>query len=189
LRAPEREQQGDSFIMRKVFGGAMIFSIVGAIVLGGALAWNSSKTQGPFPVSVGTLSWQFFYGQDPSAELGPDGNITRVGQGWIENDGDFQIALNDPNPGSVFIQNVSPGHDNCNVNNFFGGLNSDQKGDTHPVDSGTVGPHGNKTGGDFWVDIGVAANAPTACIGATISYTVTVNIHTISPNPPPPPTS
>ena len=70
--------------MRKIFGGAMLFSAVGATVLGGALAWNSTELTPPQTVEVGTVEFTILYVQHPDAMLGPnDGVPNDIGGGTI----------------------------------------------------------------------------------------------------------
>jgi hypothetical protein len=161
--------------MRKVFAGALIFSIIGAVVLGGTLAWQNSKTVASnAQVSVGALNWSSVYEQASDALLGPDGSVTTVGHGSILNAGDFNLALLG---GSVIIKNVDTGHASCDPANFTGAVQSLIEGDVIPEPPAP----GSAVDDAYRVVITVKQGAPASCIGATITYDVKVTVGT-TPN-------
>jgi len=91
----QRELKGENLLMmRKIFGGTMLLSITGAIILGGAFAWTNSKTSGEETINIGSVTWNLHYEQEPGVYLGPnDGELRVVGDGWIDNDSHSNFAL------------------------------------------------------------------------------------------------
>ena len=56
--------------MRKIFGGSVLLSLVGAIILGGSLAWESTQHSDGNKASVGELEWGMFYVDKPCLDYG-----------------------------------------------------------------------------------------------------------------------
>ena len=163
--------------MRKVFAGALIFSVIGAVVLGGTLAWQSTKIVASNQlVSVGALNWDSTYTQSSDALLGPDGSVTTVGFGNLVNAGDFNLALLG---GAVIVKNVDTGHASCDTGNFVGSI-IDLTGGEILADP----PAANVIEDAYRVQILVLQGAPTACIGATITYDVKITVGTTGNGPP-----
>jgi hypothetical protein len=163
--------------MRKIFAGAMLFSVIGAVILGGTLAWqNTQLVATNVVVPVGTLGWGSIYVQETDALLGPNGYVTTVGHGTLSNTGDFNIKLL-ASGSSVLIRNVDSGHSSCDPWNFWGTV-QDLTGGTviAPGTSFADGPNG--PGMAYRVLIGVKDNAPFACMGALVTYDVYITIET-----------
>jgi hypothetical protein len=167
--------------MRKVFAGALIFSVIGAVILGGTLAWQNSKlVASNQTVDVGILDWGSVYVQNSDALLGPNGYTNQVGIGSLVNSGEFNLALLG---GQVVIRNVATvfnpgaGHGSCDADNFFGSVES-----LVPAANGYLSP-GEALEDAYVVKIGVAAAAPTACMGATVTYDVYVTVGTLGNSP------
>ncbi len=155
--------------MRKIFGGAMLFSAVGATILGGALAWNDTQQTPPQTVDVGSVEFTIAYTQASDALLGPnDGVPNRVGDGLISNTGDLNLNWS---AGTVLFTNVDAQHATCNVSNFAGAVTP--YGDvTGEISAGQLSQEG------YFVDIAVLPVAPEACQGATVSYVVSITLAT-----------
>jgi hypothetical protein len=167
--------------MRKIFGGAMLFSAVGATILGGALAWQSTAVSPLQNVGVGALGFNINYTQAPDAQLGPnDGINNHIGDGTVDNTGDYNIAYKDADSW-VEITNftvpngVPADHGVCNTTNFGGDV-SPEGGSLNSIAPGANGVNG------FNVDMNVATVAPAACMGGTVSYIVHVTFETIPTN-------
>jgi len=163
--------------MRKIFAGALIFSVIGAVVLGGTLAWVQTKTVATNQlVSVGALNWDSTYTQSSDALLGPDGSVTTVGFGDLVNAGDFNLVLLG---GSVIVKNVDTGHASCDTGNFVGTI-------VNLIDGEVINdpPASNFVQDAYRVQILVLQGAPAACIGATITYDVKISVGTTGNGPP-----
>ncbi|MCC6381619.1 MAG: hypothetical protein IT304_03875 [Dehalococcoidia bacterium] len=161
--------------MRKIFGGALLFSVVGAVLFGGVLAWKSTQIASNNSATVGDLNWTLLYTPNNSL-IGPNGNDVKVGEGAVTNNGDFNIKLDAPAIGEVTVSSVDVGHQLCQVTNFHGAVYAKLGS------SLAVIPDGG-TGGDFYVNMLVDQNAPLSCVGATISYDVAINVITTGSNP------
>ena len=131
--------------MRKIFGGALALSVLGATVLGGALAWNDTQEELGVAL-VGTVDWEL--NAYPTANvLGPNGAEAVVSYLTIENTGtalaNFNIKYGD---GTVVIGNLV-GDQTCNRGNFSGtvrglGLDWDE-----PIAPGNLLGSGDSTEG------------------------------------------
>jgi hypothetical protein len=165
--------------MRKIFAGAMLFSVIGAVILGGTLAWqNTQLVADNETVDVGTLAWSSTYTQSTNARLGPNGFTSTVGFGTLTNGGDFNIVLL-PLASSVVIVNVDQGHASCDPANFSGAVVDNTGGSTIPAGTSWAdGPNG--PGDAYWVRMTVAENAPFACMGATVTYDVYITVGTVT---------
>jgi hypothetical protein len=165
--------------MRQIFGGAMVFSVIGAIILGAALAWTTSQSTGEQSVFVGNMAWTLHYSTE-DVKLGPNGVTTYgVGDGYIDNNGDFPLTVAS---GAVFIDSTNPPLDtppppanSCPINNFTGAL--------RPLGIQPMPPLTNGTGnlgdpGTFQVDITTASGAPVECAGMEVEYHVRVDVQT-----------
>lgn len=171
--------------MRKIFGGAMLFSGLGAAILGGALAWNASETTGLQTIDVASISFDMIYIQSDEAILGPNDGVHRpVGRIWIENDGEMNIAFHS---GAVEIvsytkPNGAPNDQAaCSVTNFGGSLAPTQLLSTQPV----IEPGNDAEPPDdpphLTVRMAVANGAPDACQGGEVTYRVVVTMQTAPP--------
>ncbi|MFN0095453.1 MAG: hypothetical protein ACKVVT_11860 [Dehalococcoidia bacterium] len=161
--------------MRKIFGGAMAFSVVGAAVLGGTLAWESDQISGPQSVNVGALEWTLGYAQVTDALIGPNGTVVLLGHVALSNDGDFNLTIPDGDGlGEVIIESVvtetGANHAACDAYNFFGDVQNTSWDDE--LEPGEIESFAAR------VVMGVADDAPEACIGATVNYFVRVAVVT-----------
>ncbi len=168
--------------MRKIFAGAMAFSVIGAVILGGALAWNQTQTITGNTVSVGDLSFNAVYTQSAAAQLGPnDGIANTLGTLDFTNTGDFNLILvsstqQAPNGSRVIVLNVDQGHASCSTANFTGGV-QDQGSPVFaaaPPSPGVPITYSNAAK----VVMAVGLTAPNACIGATVSFDILVVVAT-----------
>ena len=168
--------------MRKIFAGAMIFSVIGAVILGGALAWSSTFHIGPLTATVGDLAFSATYDQAPDAIIGPNGVSTRMGDLDITNDGDFNLVNRlaspaDPGGSRILILNVDASHASCAPSNFSGTLLTN-----NVIEINQLGLAPGATAIDaLSVQLNVAASAPNACIGTTVSYDIILVMATVNP--------
>ena len=172
--------------MRKIFGGALLFSALGAVILGGALAWNSSETTGLETIDVMSIEFDMTYIENPDAILGPNDGVHRqIGRMWIDNDGNGNLSFN---TGAVEIVNVDVDGNGvpddmgvCSTANFGGsvipGLGLQANGVIAPNNQANPindPPH-------LIVRGAVASGAPDACQGATVLYRVVVVMTSAAP--------
>jgi len=156
--------------MRKIFGGAMLFSAVGATILGGALAWQDTQITDFEQVDVGTVNFAIDYTEAPGALLGPnDGSPNLVGGGLLSNGGSLNLYWVG---GQVAMAGTS-NNAACNAHNFEGTVTA----------LGDLAFGGELSAGEqlqegFQVDIAVKPSAPEACMGETLTYTVAVTMGT-----------
>lgn len=161
-------------MMRKVFAGATLLSVTGAILLGGVFAWRTDqKVSGEAEVGFQAFTVNFEEALWPI--LGPNGNTTEVGWFDAQNTGLFLIEITG---GDVTIDEVSnwgiggePGPNNpaCTTAHF--------SGDVDP--EGSEGWSNLLYPGGGWgaghdVKLTVLPTAPNSCMGALVEYTVTV---------------
>jgi hypothetical protein len=167
--------------MRKVFAGALIFSVIGAVILGGTLAWQNSKlVAANQTVDVGILDWGSVYIQNSDALLGPNGYQNQIGIGSLVNSGEFNLAFLG---GQVVIRNVATvfnpgsGHGSCDADNFSGSVEP-----LVPAPNGYLSP-GESLDDAYVVKMTVHADANTACMGATVTYDLYVTVGTLGNSP------
>lgn len=181
-------------MLRKMFGGAVAVTALGAVLLGGALSWNSSQTDGGKAV-VGALDWELkyhgqacseynWYGSGPwgidckEPLLGPNGNETTVGGGAVDNDGDFMLKVKE-GIGQLTITHVKVDDGSCDTDNFSGSLRA-KFSDTVYEPIGNIGD--DDIGGHFEGRILVKDNANSDCQGSEVSYKLQVNVETVNNN-------
>jgi len=177
-------------MMRKIFGGAMAFSMIGAVVLGGVLAWSNSQELDGSSV-VGSISWSVCHtgtvapvcplGDGPTGDyIGPDDDhIVWVDNRHIVNTGlpgDFRIQF-DPAASKVDITdttdtpvNSQTDQNNCAVVWFGGSVAAIGINDV--LNPGDVGA-------PFRIGMQVHPGAPTACMGDTVSWKATITVKTV----------
>ncbi len=169
-------------MMRKVFGGTLLLSIAAAALLGGAFAWNNSKTTSENTLQIGQVSWHMAYEQEPGIYLGPNDGIQRViGDGGIHNlkNSDFALQITG---GNVTIDHVLPTV--CAAPAYFSASVSpdNPSGLVNPGDTALsdddLSVKGSLTAAQFHVLMGVNTVTPDTCAGAEVAYVVTVNVTT-----------
>ena len=187
-------------MMRKIFGGAMVLSIVGAVVLGGILAFQSQQTTNEFSATVGDAQWTLAYESEPNTIV-PGYGLEVVGEGYLANDPGSSFAIVN-NGGFVTISEVTSG---CPSSQFGSAVNVVQTAPVNPGDGFAAGaPSGAVTFGSqylistddevgagtpeqsdstwgtypggFQALLSVPANTLGPCYGATVGYHVTINV-------------
>lgn len=163
-------------MLRKVFAGATLLSVTGAILLGGVFAWRTDqKVSGEAVVGYQAFTiYDFIDGKAPV--LGPNGAESHVSWLQLQNTGMFLIEITG---GIVTIDSVSnpgiggePGPDNpaCTPEHFSGDVRLDEdmsQGWDYVLFPGQVG-------GEFDIFLTVEWDAPNSCMGAIVQYTVTI---------------
>jgi len=183
-------------MMRKIFGGAMAFSVVGAVLLGGVLAWQASDAvhsqnqvgAGGLDVRIDT-SWPGANGPD-GVIIGPNGHETDVALLDVTNTGTFNLkfACTDSNnpasctTGIVAIDEVSPSglpdETTCGSQNFYGftKFHGATNGNTFLAPAPQTGSQADD---GLKVVLGVNANAPLSCQNDWVSWTAVVQMVTV----------
>ena len=186
--------------MRKIFAGAALVSVLGAVLFGGAFAWRTSDSargaalvgENAFeisyqPVCDGVADVPYLDVADPTdADLdsapapvachtliGPNGSTTEVGRGAGKNEGDFKLAVVD---GDVKIRRLHYAANDCSVDHF--------SGDVRLLSPGEIIPPGGE-GGKFVAYVAVNDSAPVSCQGELVYYRVTIYAENRTPRPTP----
>jgi hypothetical protein len=163
-------------MMRKIFGGAMAFSMVGAVVLGGVLAWSNSQSFNQ-SATVGSLAFSLSPTHNTD-RIGPNDNIPRITDNvMIHNTGGgtgFDLVFDTGHVDILDVVNVLGTTDqaNCGAPNFVGTVQDKTGGATLTADT-TKTPDGL-----VQVMMAVQSGAPIACEGDTVSYRVVINMKT-----------
>ena len=190
-------------MMRKIFGGAMVLSIVGAVVLGGILAFQSQQTTNEFQASVGDAQWALAYESEPNTIV-PGYGLEVVGEGYLANDPASSFSIVNTG-GFVTISEVTSG---CPSSLFGSAVTVVQTAPVNPGDGFkpaplTGGPQIGVSGlpnslistsdevggtpeqsdatwgtypGAFQAMLSLPNSVPGTCFGATVGYHVTINI-------------
>lgn len=156
--------------MRKIFGGSLAFSLVGASLLGGVFAWTLSDSERD-QVAVGTGAFELVYNQDPDALLGPNGTEVRVGGGGGEATGDFVLKAGNES-GKLTIKNVQSDQGLCTVADFSGRiyvLTPDEE----------MVPGDGEGDWEFEAYITTNEDARVNCMGALVTYEIQVDAETV----------
>jgi hypothetical protein len=183
--------------MRKIFAGAMAFSVIGAIILGGALAWNDSESFVGIS-QVGSFAWDLdgplctdetipdiapchddpgTLAHDPVLTfflLGPAGDQIDIAYGSIENDSDSAFNIKFVG-GEVLITTIDSPNP-CSSSNFAGVV-----GGLGLMHSESIQP--GEHGGQFFAAIQVVANANEGCIGALVGWQTNIFVETAGGGP------
>lgn len=171
----------------------MVLSIVGAVVLGGVLAFVSSHITKENHFQVGDATWGVTYQAQPDGIIGPAGQSLMVGSGGIINDVGSTLALAvnpDPAVTKVHFTNVSQaegGNGTCTTTAFSGVVNVVGTNPVLPGDGLSLAqlptgstPTAGYSDGDIpagLFDVIVTNNDTAgACFGATVGYDVIVGV-------------
>ncbi|MCC6388679.1 MAG: hypothetical protein IT302_14990 [Dehalococcoidia bacterium] len=176
-------------MMRKIFGGAMAFSVVGAVLLGGVLAWQASDSvSSSNAVGIGGLDATISMapGAPNGVLLGPNGHTTKVALLDLTNTGTFRLGFAQDGQGNsisgrVLIDSVQPvglpDETTCGSQNFSGVTVF------HAADANTVlarfGDNGASMPGALAVNMSVAPGAPDSCQSDVVSWTAIVQMVTL----------
>jgi hypothetical protein len=179
--------------MRKIFAGAALISVIGAVLFGGVFAWRTSDSargaalvgENGFEISYQPVcdgvADSYLDDSEPTdvavdiapvvchTIIGPNGSNTEVGRGAGKNDGDFKLAVVG---GDVKIRRLHDDTNDCSVNDFSGSVRL--------LSPGEVIPPGGE-GGKFVAFVSVNDGAPASCQGEMVYYRVT--IYAENPNP------
>jgi hypothetical protein len=183
--------------MRKIFAGAMAFSVIGAVILGGALAWNDQESFVGIS-QVGSFDWDLdgplctdetipdiapchddpgTLTNDPALTfnlLGPAGEEVDIAYGSIENSSDSNFSIKFVGGEVLIGEIVAAGL--CNSANFAGLVSGLGAMHAEPIEPG-------EHGGQFRAAIQVVSNANEGCIGATVGWQTNIFVETAGGGP------
>lgn len=171
--------------MRKLFAGAALISVIGAVLFGGAFAWRTSDSargaalvgENAFeisyqPVCDGVADVPYLDDVEPTDTnispipchtlIGPNGSTTEVGRGAGKNEGDFKLAVVG---GEVKIRRLHQPANDCSVDDFGGAVRL--------LSPGEIIPPGGE-GGKFVAYVSVKESAPPTCQRELVYYRVTI---------------
>lgn len=167
-----RGTMGQGYGSRGFFGAGMVFSLVGAGVLGGVLAWsNSTKVSGQ--AAVGDISFDF--GADNSLLHGRPvylkaGETFVVAQGKLRNTGAFRITIDPQSTVEVLdVTNpalIPPESRPCAASDFSGSILS--------TADPSAGPLPGQEGAPFNIYLTMSPDAPAACRDQDVSYAIRI---------------
>lgn len=168
-------------MVREFFGAGMLFSLVGAGVLGGAMAW-SNQTEVYGTTAIGSIDFDF--GVDGSLlmptglPVGPPGRTATILNGRIQNLGDFSIVLEQTSTVEVTgVTNVDTpeGSPACLPTYFTPRFVLDNYGSPNILPGAT--------GGNFHIDMTLDPTAPFTCSDQDVSYRLSVVVRTAGSPP------
>lgn len=170
-------------MMRKIFGGAMAFSMVGAVVLGGVLAWSNSETYDETS-QVGLLDFDLDVSH-LGDRIGPDDGIYRVVDNVrIENTGGstgYDLLYDSGKVDILDVSNPVSGQSdqaNCGIQNFVGRVVDLTNGKVLLSTSNDP----DNLEGFVRTEMSVNVGAPAACQSDMVNYRVTINMKTKANN-------
>ena len=149
--------------MRKLFIGTIVVSLLGALVIGAALAWTGSTT-GSGSATAGGVGVTFNNWVPTGNPVVPNDNWIQVADTGFTNTGDITVHATG---GSVSGIDV-PGGGACN-DNLLGAVN---------VSDGSNVLPGNSIGDAYDVFLKMDTLAEDDCQGDTINYSVTIDVST-----------
>jgi hypothetical protein len=161
--------------MRKIFGGAMLFSALGAAILGGALAWNNTQSVSDSNF-VGDVDFSVTFTPN-GAVIGPNDDVfKKVGTGDVTNSGFFSLWFQ-PDLSSVRIDDVNSLDATCLESHFAGRIVAfaELLGEVPPP------PNIGSTADGFDVEIATAGSAPSACQSSVVFWTAYITMGTGAP--------
>ena len=151
----------------------MLFSVIGAVVLGGSLAWTETQISAVQQSTVGDLAFSLQCATTGEL-LGPNGSTSTVGNCQVTNDGTFNLAFN-PAGSSTYITGTNDGAA-CTAGNFIGAM---IPGGDFVVPGFVLAP--GDVGQGLQGKILTLGTAPNGCQGVVVSWVMAVTMET-SPN-------
>lgn len=149
-------------MLRKLFGSTMVVSMIGSAIIGGAAAWTNSTAASSQTAHVGTVSVALANAASTNLKLYPTGQWISVLQGQVQNN-----TPPDPGVNVGIIGGSASGYDTNCVSNAQVAV----------TDAGSIGPNG-AVGGGWTVQMAMPTNAPKACEGAALSYSLVIDVQT-----------
>ena len=148
--------------MRKLFIGTILVSLLGAAVIGAALAWTGQAVSTGQTAATGEVSAQVWNVVGTGALVVPTGNWIKVADGGLYNDGDIAVGAVS---GSVSNAQVT-GVGTCGLSGLVA-----------ITDGGKVAV-GSTASPLYDVSLAMPTNAGNACQNGAITYDLTINVDT-----------
>jgi len=149
--------------MRKLFIGTIVVSLLGALVIGAALAWTGSA-KGPASATAGTVGVAF-YNWVPTGNLViPNDTYIKVADSGFTNTGNITVHATGGLVGNIW-------------ETAGGACNDNITGAVNVSDGSNVLP-GNSIADAYDVYLKMDSSAEDSCQGATINYDVTIDVGT-----------
>jgi len=147
--------------MRKLFIGTIVVSLLGALVIGAALAWTGSA-KAPVSATAGTVGVAFY-------NWVPTGNLV------IPNDTYIKVA----DSGFTNTGNITVHATGGLVDNIWGAgdCDNDISGSVNVSDGSAVAP-GYSIADAYDIFLYMGSGAEDSCQGVTINYDVTIDVGT-----------
>ena len=148
--------------MRKLFIGTILVSLLGAAVIGAALAWTGQATSTGQTATTGEVSAQVWNVVGTGALVVPTGNWIKVADGGLYNDGDIALHAVSGSVSNVWVTNVGTcGLSGSVVITNGGYLSVESTG--YPL---------------YDVFLAMPTDAGDACQNGAITYDLTINVDT-----------
>lgn len=184
-RAGLRPGGENSRMMRFAFGGAVSFSLIGAAVLGGVLAWSGEESVSGSN-SVGAIDFELVNQLFLNPKLGPDGApAADVFQADVLNEGDFRLSFSHFSGVTLNQVNFRGGGPNgaaavCNPSNFAGGVRYDPEAVNPNGPGDGVVDIGELTDGrPLRIAIGAVPGASSDCQGKNVTWTARIIFNSV----------
>jgi hypothetical protein len=146
--------------MRKLFIGTILVSLLGAAVIGAALAWTSQAVSTGQTATAGEASAEVWNVIGTGALVVPTGNWIKVADGGLYNDGDIPVSAVSGSVNNAYVTGVGT----CGLV----GLVEITNGGKVSVGA-TASPLYN-------VFLAMPTNASDLCQNGAITYDLTVNV-------------
>ena len=148
--------------MRKLFIGTILVSLLGAAVIGAALAWTGQATSTAQPARTGIVSAQVWNVVGTNAPVVPTGQWIKVADGGLSNNGDIALHAVSGSVSNVWVTNVGA----CGLSGLV-----------QITDGGFVAV-GAMASPLYDVSLAMPTNAGNACQNGAITYDLTINVDT-----------
>lgn len=149
--------------MRKLFIGTIVVSLLGALVIGAALAWTGSA-KGPASATAGTVGVEFYNWQPTGNPVIPNDSYIKIADSGFHNTGDIAVHATGGLVDNIWVAGASA-------------CNDDISGAVNVSDGSAVAP-GGYIADAYDIFLYMGAGAEDSCQGATINYDVTINVGT-----------
>jgi hypothetical protein len=147
--------------MRKLFIGTIVVSLLGALVIGAALAWTGS-VNGSSSATAGTVGVAF-YNWAPTGNLViPNDSYIKVADSGFTNTGNITVHATGGLVGTIW---------------GAGACDDDISGAVNVSDGSAIAP-GGSIDDAYDIFLKMSSGAEDSCQGATINYKVTIDVET-----------
>ena len=146
--------------MRKLFIGTILVSLLGAAVIGAALAWTSQAVSTGQTAATGVASAQVWNVVGTGAKVIPTGNSILVANGGLYNNGDIAVGAVTGSVSNAVVTGVGT----CGLSGSV------------VITNGGMVSVGATASPLYDVYLAMATNAGNACQNGAITYDLTINV-------------